>query len=109
MEFLPTEQSGRKGYASSGYRPHIEFDNYPEYLTSGSQNYIGKEKVKPGEKVKAEIAILGTEYFTKRLYENMRFKFCEGSRLIGFGKIIEIINDELKCETGIDKRTIKTE
>jgi hypothetical protein len=106
LEFLSTEQGGRKGYASSGYRPHIEFDNYPEYLTSGNQTYIGKEKVESGEKVKAEIAILGTEYFTKRLYENMEFKFCEGSRTIGFGKIIEIINTDLQCESDIDQKTI---
>ena len=106
LEFSSTEQGGRKGYASSGYRPHIEFKNYPEYLTSGNLTYIGKEKVEPGEKIKAEIAILGTEYFAKRLYGNMEFKFCEGSRTIGFGKIIDIINTDLKCESHIDQKTI---
>jgi hypothetical protein len=106
LEFLSTEQGGRNGYASSGYRPHIEFENYPEYLTSGNQTYIGKERVEPGEKVKAEIVIVGIEYFSKRLYENMKFKFCEGSRTIGFGKIIEIINTDLKCESGIEQKTI---
>jgi len=106
LEFLSTKQGGRKGYACSGYRPHIEFENYPEYLTSGNQNYIGKEKVEPGEKVKTEIAILGTEYFAKRLYENMKFKFCEGSRIVGFGKIIEVINTDLKCDADINQKTI---
>jgi len=106
LEFLTTEQSGRKGYAKSGYRPHIEFENYSEYLTSGQQTYIGKDIVEPGEKIKAEIAILSTEYFTKRLYENMQFKFCEGSRTIGFGKIIEIINPDLKCEANSDQEKI---
>ncbi len=106
LEFLTSEQGGRNTPAHSNYRPHIEFENYPEYLTSGNQTYIGKEKVEPGEKVKAKIAILGTEYFSKRLYDNMKFKFCEGSRIIGFGKIIEIINTDLKCESDIDQKTI---
>jgi len=106
LEFLTTEQGGRNNPAHSGYRPHIEFDNYPDYLTSGQQTYIGQKTVELGTKVKAEIAIIGTEYFSKRLYKNMEFKFCEGSRTIGFGKIIEIINADLKCEDDIDQKTI---
>jgi hypothetical protein len=106
LEFLTTEQSGRKNPTHSGYSPHIEFDNYPEYLTSGQQTYIGQEIVEMGIKVKAEIAILGTEYFANRLYENMEFKFSEGPNIVGFGKIIEIINSDLKCETGIEQKTI---
>ncbi|WP_372745273.1 elongation factor Tu [Lutibacter sp.] len=106
LKFLTSEQGGRKTPTRSNYRPHIEFDNYPEYLTSGNQTYIGKEIVKPGEKIKAEIAILGTEYFSKRLYENLEFKFCEGSRTIGYGKIIEIINPDLKLESDSDQKTL---
>ena len=106
LNFLTTEQGGRKTPASSGYRPHIEFDNYPEYLTSGIQTYIGKKTVIPGESVKAEIAILGTEFFAKRLYENMDFKFCEGSRTVGHGAITEIINLDLKSEPNISQESI---
>ena len=106
LEFLTSKQGGRKTPVRSNYRPHIEFDNYPEYLTSGNQTYIGKELVEPGEKVKAEIAILGTEYFSKRLYENLGFKFYEGSRNIGYGKIIEIINPDLKLESDADQNTL---
>ncbi|MFS4445377.1 elongation factor Tu [Maribacter sp. 2307UL18-2] len=106
LDFLTTDQSGRKSPAHSGYRPHIEFKNYPEYLTSGQQTYIGQEIAELGTKVKAEIAILGTEYFAKRLYENMEFKFCEGSRTIGYGKIIKIINADLKCDPKIKQELI---
>ncbi|WP_299682970.1 elongation factor Tu [uncultured Dokdonia sp.] len=106
LDFLTSEKGGRKTPARSNYRPHIEFENYPEYLTSGNQTYIEKEFVKPGEKVKAAIVILGTEYFAKRLYEHMEFKFFEGPNIIGFGKIIELINSDLQCETEIDQKTI---
>ncbi len=106
LDFLTTEQGGRTGYAQSGYRPHIEFDKYPEYLTSGQQTFIGQDIVQPGDKVMAEIAILSTKYFEQRLFENMRFKFCEGSRAVGFGKIIEIVNPDLKLKSDTDQKTI---
>jgi hypothetical protein len=106
LKFVTTEQGGRRTPASSGYRPHIEFAYYPEYLTSGIQTYIDKKTVFPGEKVKAEIAILGTEYFTNRLYKNMEFKFCEGSRTVGHGKITEIVNLDLKSERNISQEKI---
>lgn len=95
LKFLTTEESGRKKAARSGYRPHIEFEHYPEYLTSGYQQYLDKEEVLPGEKVVAAIKILGTEYFSKRLYPGKKFKFCEGPRIVGLGTITEVLNTEL--------------
>lgn len=106
LEFLSSEKGGRNTPAQSGYRPHIVFDNYPEYTTSGRQNYIDQAHAEPGAKVKAEIAIIATEYFAKRLYENLGFKFCEGPHTIGFGRIISFINSDLKSEMNIDHKTI---
>lgn len=106
LKFQTTENNGRESYAQSGYRPHIEFENYPEYWTSGQQTYIGTDFVLPGETVYAEIGILSTEYFTKRLYENMEFKFCEGARTIGFGKIIKITNQNLKSAPNTSQESI---
>ena len=104
LKFETTENGGRKTPAHSSYRPHIEFENYPEYLTSGQQTYIGKEIVYPEETINAEIGILGTEYFSGKLFKGMKFKFCEGRHIIGFGEIIEIINQNLKfdIETNIN-------
>lgn len=106
LTFLPTEKSGRKHPVHSGYRPHIEFEHYPEYLTSGQQTYIGQEVVEMGTTVNAEIAILGTVYFANRLYKDMTFKFCEGSHTIGFGKITEIVNPDVRCESTSDQEKI---
>ena len=102
LKFETTEKSGKKSYVKSGYRPHIEFENYPEYLTSGKQTYIGKDIVYPGETIKAEIGILGTEFFSERLFEGMKFKFCEGRRIIGLGKILKINNLTLKSDNKIN-------
>ncbi|MFC5048390.1 hypothetical protein ACFSTE_13635 [Aquimarina hainanensis] len=96
LQFLTTEQGGRKTFVTSGYRPHIEFDGFPNHLTSGQQTYINQKTVTPGETVKAEISILSKDYFTNRLYKDMTFKFCEGKHIMGYGKIIELVNMHLK-------------
>ena len=93
--YLTSEQGGRNSFASSGYRPHIQF-SHKKYNTSGQQIFLNKEIVKPGENVEAEITIIAIEEFRNELYPGMLFKFCEGSRIIGFGEIIEIINKELE-------------
>jgi len=100
LKFQKTEEGGRTNCAVSGYRPHIEFDNYPEYLTSGSHTYLNKEKVFPGESVEAEIKIIGVDYFTKRLFKGKQFKFCEGRRIMGYGEITKITNKDLEIENG---------
>jgi len=106
LEFLTTAQGGRKNAVVSGYRPHIEFENYPEYITSGQQTYIEQETVNPGDKIKAEIVILSQQYFAKRLYENMTFKFSEGRHTMGYGKIIEVVNTNLKSDSTITQEAI---
>lgn len=96
LEYFTPEESGRKNPASSGYRPHIMFHDYPEFLTSGSQYFLDKELVYPGDKVRAGIKILIKSYFKWRLYESLNFSFFEGSNKIGKGIITEIVNKDLK-------------
>ncbi len=98
LQFLNTEQGGRKNPVASGYRPHIEFEGYPDYITSGQQTYLGQDTVAPGEIVLAEISILSKDYFANRLYENMKFEFYEGKHIIGSGKVLEIVNVSLKMK-----------
>ncbi len=101
LNFLPSENGGRKNAAASGYRPHVQFEHYPEYLTSGQQQYIGQNEVNPGESTLAEISILSTDYFSKRLYEGKCFKFFEGGTLVGVGEILEIVNPSLKMDNPV--------
>jgi hypothetical protein len=98
VTYLTTEQGGRKGYATSGYRPHVKFDGRKE-LTSGEQLFIDKDKVFPGETVKAEIRILGTDFFKNCLSVGQRFEVAEASHLVGHGEILEIINTTLRQAT----------
>ena len=107
LKYKSVEDGGRKNFALSGYRPAIKFP-FSEMQTSGIQNFIDKEKVFPGETVKAEIKILSDEYFKHKLCENLEFDFREGPNIIGTGKILSILNAKLKSEklTIMDSRII---
>src|SRR5690554_4582358 len=95
LQYLTTEQGGRKTPANSGYRPQVKF-NFAEMQTSGQQIFIDKETVYPGEKVDAKIKILSPDYFADCLTEGMNFEFREGPTLIGTGQIKYIVNDKLE-------------
>jgi hypothetical protein len=98
VSYLTTEQGGRKGYAASGYRPHVKFDGKKE-LTSGEQLFIDKDKVFPGETVTAEIRILSKDYFKNYLFVGQHFEVAEASHLVGHGEILEVINPDLQKVT----------
>jgi hypothetical protein len=95
VTYLTTGQGGRKGYAISGYRPHIKFDGRKE-LTSGEQLFIDKDKVFPGESVTAEIRILRTDFFKNYLFAGQHFEVAEASHLIGHGEILQVVNPNLR-------------
>lgn len=95
VTYLTTEQGGRKGYAASGYRPHVKFFGRNE-LTSGEQLFVDKDKVFPGETVTAEIRIISPEVFKNYLYVGQHFEVAEASHLVGHGEVLEVVNPDLK-------------
>ena len=92
---MTTEEGGRKGYAASGYRPHVKFDGRKE-LTSGEQIFVDKEKVFPGDTVIAEMRIVGIDFFKNYLFRGQHFEISEASHLVGHGEIIEVTNPSLR-------------
>ena len=94
LNYLKTENGGRKTKVNSGYRPQIKFD-FTENTSSTFQTFIDKQYVNPGEMVIAKIKVVSPRFFAKKLYEGIEFNFVEGNQLIGNGKIIEIINNNL--------------
>src|SRR5688500_6838273 len=56
LKYFPTDKGGRKGFAASGYRPHVRFP-FSRNLTSGEQIFWDKDIVFPGETVRAQIRI----------------------------------------------------
>jgi hypothetical protein len=94
LKYLTTEEGGRQTPAFSGYRPQVKFD-FDEMQTSGQQTFLNKDTVYPGDAVEAAIRIISVEHFAHTLTVGMTFEFREGSRLIGTGKIIDILNERL--------------
>ncbi len=92
--YLTTEEGGRKGYAASGYRPHVKFDGRKK-MTSGEQLFVDKDKVFPGDTVIAEIRMLSPDFFNKYLFVGQHFEIGEGSEIVGHGEVLEIINPNL--------------
>ena len=97
LRFFHPDEGGRKNAVKSGYRPHIKFKEYPDYITTGQQIYVNQDTVQPGEKeVMTKISMVSKEEFKGKLCKNVCFEFCEGKHRIGFGRIIEVLNDDLK-------------
>jgi len=96
LKYLTTEEGGRNGYAASGYRPHVEFNQIPYFKSSGSQTFLDKETVNPGEQVTAEITLASYYGYYGNINEGDIFKFFEGSRVIGTGEIVKILNEKIR-------------
>ncbi|WP_166437109.1 EF-Tu C-terminal domain-related protein [Niastella caeni] len=94
LKYLTTEEGGRQTPVFSGYRPQVKFD-FDEIQTSGQQTFLNKDTVYPGDTVEASIRIISVEHFEHTLTEGMTFEFREGSKVIGTGIIIDILNDRL--------------
>lgn len=94
LYYRNSDDGGRKTPAFSGYRPHVKFP-FSEMLTSGQQIFIDKSIVYPGETIIAEISIISTEPFLNKLNIGLDFEFREGSRIIGTGKILKVLNQDL--------------
>ncbi|BCY29332.1 hypothetical protein [Flavobacterium okayamense] len=95
LKYKTSEDGGRKTPAFSGYRPQLKFV-FTDLQSSGSQFFIDKNIVKPGETVIAQIKITSPQFYTNQLETEMEFEFREGEIIIGTGKIIEIINKTLE-------------
>ena len=94
LNFKTFDEGGRSSPAKSGYRPQLSFD-FEVITTSGKLNFIDEEWGCPGETVQAEITMLSPQFFEKKLYKGLKFKFIEGSKTIGTGKILKITNKNL--------------
>jgi len=94
INYLTTEQGGRKAPAFTGYFPQVKF-SFSKYQGGGKQNFIDKEIVNPGEEVTAEITLLLADPFKGSLEIGFKFDVMEGARIVGKGIIVEILNPEL--------------
>ena len=98
ISFLPTEQGGRSAPAPSGYRAAHDF-GVGGMLNDAMHEYVGCQSIAPGSSAKANLWFLAPEYQSRRLHPSFRFPVQEGSRIVGHGVILSVINPELRDGT----------
>ena len=91
---LATEDGGRRSPMFSGYRPNHDF-GLAGMLNDATHEYDGGQ-LAPGETGKAFLTLHAPEYQKGRLYEGMDFTVQEGSRVVGRGKIVEVLDESLR-------------
>lgn len=97
LKYRTSEEGGRTTNANSGYRPTIKFD-FSDIQISGSQRFIRRNFAVPGETVVAEIRVASTDFLKNKLEAGTIFDFREGSHIIGFGTIINVVNKDLELK-----------
>jgi translation elongation factor EF-Tu-like GTPase len=105
IRFLTTEEGGRLGPVKSGYRPDHNFGLRGEI--NGAQHDYGNEDiwVALGETVSARLSLVAPRYQRGRLYSGMGFTIQEGSKLVGRGSVVEILNPDLTQPPQFWRRT----
>ena len=89
VTYAKSENYGRTTPVKSGYRPQTQFE-FDKMQTSGHQTFFDREFVCPGETVICGISIGIPDYFRNKLKHGVKFKFYEGSNLIGEGTVLKI-------------------
>jgi len=98
ITFLRTAAGGRSRPVCSGYRPTHDF-GLGEILNDAHHEYTGADTVQPGDSVQAELWLLVPEYQLGRLYPGFEFTVQEGSRVVGHGVVVEVVNPALRHGT----------
>lgn len=91
---LATEDGGRKSPMLSGYRPNHDFGL--EGMLNDATHQYEKGQLAPGETGKALLTLHVPEYQRGRLHEGMEFTVQEGSRIVGRGKIVKVLDESLR-------------
>ena len=98
IEFFSAADGGRNKPAFTGYRPAHAVRE--DYLTTGTHQYLDKEKVLPGETVLANITFATPQYYPHCLWIGKVISVQEGARLIGRATITLIDNKILESLDG---------
>ncbi|MBB1634829.1 hypothetical protein [Cupriavidus sp. UME77] len=74
----------------NGYAPHHKFVAV-DYLASGIHSYEDSNFHFPGEKLKAKISFASWQFFSDKIKVGDEFEVRENARLIGHGRVDEIL------------------
>lgn len=94
VSLLPTASGGRRNPAFSGYRPAHRVRD--DLLTSGVHEYLGVDRVLPGESAPATITFPAPEEYPGCLWEGRVLSVQEGGRVVGYATVTNILNPSLR-------------
>ena len=77
----------------NGYRPQHRV--LPDYQTSGEIELIDRASLRAGESALARIWYLSPEAYPKSLWVGKVIDVCEGSRVVGSTRVVEVCNPVL--------------
>jgi translation elongation factor EF-Tu-like GTPase len=98
VRFLTTAEDGRLGRVATGYRPHHAMGR-STIMNDAHHQFVDREFVELGERVKSRMWFSVPEYQFHKLFPGMEFTVHEGSKTVGHGRVIRVLNDAMKAET----------
>lgn len=87
ITFLSAENGGRSRPMLTGYQPQFHYDGYD---WSAVHTYIGRDRVAPGETVRAYLSFLSPEQHAGHIRPGMPFLIREGARVMGYGVVLNV-------------------
>jgi len=93
--FLMPEEGGRSTPAYNKYRPQFYYNNSD---WDAQHEYPDKEKVYPGETVRAYLALMSPQEHVGKIHEGMEFLIREGARTVGKGIVTKILELEASAK-----------
>ncbi|MCD8044703.1 MAG: hypothetical protein LUH10_16845 [Tannerellaceae bacterium] len=95
--YLSTEEGGRKGFVSNGYRGQFYYDGRD---WDAPQTFINKEICYPGETVQCYLTLLNRVSHIGKFYPGKEFEIREGAKTVGKGNILEVYTPEFLTDKG---------
>lgn len=101
VAFLRTDEGGRTGPVSSGYRPQFYYDGED---WDAEHAYPGIDRVNPGDTVTALLTFTRPHLHLGRIHVGMEFLIREGSRTVGKGHVTRILNLEQNAARDLETK-----
>jgi translation elongation factor EF-Tu-like GTPase len=95
ITLLPTEHGGRASAVQSNYRPQFYYDGHD---WDAVHYYPDVAEVRPGETARVYLGFLSPDEHVGRLHPGKVFLLREGNRVVGYGKITQLL--ELEASAG---------
>ena len=92
---MSTDEGGRTHPMFSGYRPQFFYDGND---WDAVHTYVGVDQVNPGDTVKTMLTFPRPENHHGRIHEGLEFLIREGSRTVGRGRVLRILDPSLRAD-----------